>query len=54
MLEAYWDKIVNHVTKIAMKRKDSYLVKRILQKLEKVPERVRYEMLKRYVTDDPK
>jgi hypothetical protein len=48
VLEAYWDKMLNHIGKIALKRKDAH-VKRVINKIAKVPEKVRYEVLKRFV-----
>ena len=48
LLEAYWDKMIHHIGKIATKKKDIH-VKRVLNEILKVPEKIRYEMLKRYV-----
>ena len=48
MLEAYWDKMINHIGKIALKRKDAH-VKRVINKIIKVPNKIRYEVLRRFV-----
>lgn len=48
LLEAYWDKMIFKIVSRASKKKD-YLVMRVINQISKIPEKIRYEILKRFV-----